>query len=183
MHDFTISPSTKGSQIIKRFVKSLHFTSEDDARLFSRLPSITTRAERTLEPRWRQPVTRQRHSSWFECRLCECPVAREIGGNDWADGARDITNPIMNSLSFGLDTLFLFISWYLSLVCVRFVFISVAHVKAERGSMGVLLALVSFRKLPSNDRCLAFRCVFQRQYSTFRVSGIVYWRQRWKFPI
>lgn len=31
----------------------------------------------------------------------------EIGGNDRADGARDVTNPIMNSLSFGLDTLFL----------------------------------------------------------------------------
>lgn len=57
-------------------------------------------------------------------------LLREIGGNDWADGARDITNPIMNSLSFGLDTLFLFISWYLSLIRMHFVFIMAAHMKA-----------------------------------------------------
>lgn len=81
--------------------------------------------------------TRQWHSSRFECRLYDPLMLGEIGGNDRADGARDITNPIMNSLSFGLDTLFLFISRYLSLVCMHFIFITVAHVKAERGSMNI----------------------------------------------
>ncbi len=80
---------------------------------------------------------KRQDSSWFECRLYDPLLLGEIGGNDRADGARDITNPIMNGLSFGLDTLLLFISWYLSLVCVHFVFITVTHVKAERGSMNI----------------------------------------------
>ena len=40
------------------------------------------------------------------------PMMLGGGGSEEADGARDITNPIMNSLLFGFDTLFLFISWY-----------------------------------------------------------------------
>lgn len=98
--------------------------------------------------RWRQPVTGQRRGSWFECRLHDPLLPGEIGGNDRADGARDITNPIINSLSFGLDTLFVFISWYLSLVFMHFVFIKVAHVKAERSSMNIcwICSSVSCRK-------------------------------------
>ena len=113
-------------------------------------------SRRRWENAGRQPVTRQRHSSWFECRLCDPLLLGEIGGNDRADGARDITNLIMNSLSFGLDTLFLFISWYLSLVCVHFVFITAAHVKAERGSVDIcwICSLVACSKLISEERCL-----------------------------
>ncbi len=144
MHDFTISLSTMGSQIISRFVKLLPVLHLRMMLVFSSsfLPSGLVL---TVEE-CRSPVTAACHmtatntSSWFECRLYGPVLLGEIGGNDQADGARDITNPIMNSLSFGLDTLFLFISWYLSLLCMHFVFITVAHVKAEResGSMNML---------------------------------------------
>lgn len=76
-------------------------------------------------------------TSWSERRRRDPLLLGEIGGNERADGARDITNPIMNSLSFGLDTLFLFISWYLSLVRAHFVFITAAHVKVESSSPSV----------------------------------------------
>lgn len=114
-------------------------TSADDVRPFSELPRIRIGfgdGERMLYTVACHTAARYT-TSWSDCRLCDPLLLREIGGNDHADGARDITNPIMNSLSFGLDTLFLFISWYSSLVCVHFVFITVAHVKAQRGSMNI----------------------------------------------
>lgn len=49
----------------------------------------------------------------------------------------------MNALSFGLETLFLFISWYLSPVCMHFVFITAAHVEAE--SMNIIESAPPFR--------------------------------------
>lgn len=58
------------------------------------------------------------------------PLLREIRGNDQADGARDITNQIMNSLSFGLCTLFIYFPAFVP--CLHFVFIIAAHVKDER---------------------------------------------------
>lgn len=132
--------STKGSQIIKRFVKLLLILHRRVTLVFLYACCVQSPGQRPL----RRGKSSMSHgskkavdTSWSECRLCDPLLLREIGGNDCADGARDITKPITNSLSFGLDTLFLFISWYLTLVCVRFVFITAAHVKAERCSLNI----------------------------------------------
>ena len=155
MHDFTISLSTKGSQIIKRFVKSLRVLHLKMPLVFS-LSFLPSESKAVRERR-----TAACHTAATQLLVRVSPVwfpllLGEIGGNDRADGARDITNLIMNSLSFGLDTLFLFISWYLSLVCVHFVFITAAHVKAERGSVDIcwICSLVACSKLISEERCL-----------------------------
>lgn len=96
----------KGSEIIKRFVKSLRVlrvvVSFSPGFLGSELV-----LKKVKECR-KQPVTEQRDTSCSECRLYDPLLLREIEGNDRADGARDITNPIMNSLSSGLDSLFIY---------------------------------------------------------------------------
>lgn len=102
------------------------------------------RRQMNVGARWRQPVTRRQDTSWFESRLYGPLLLGDIGGNDRADGARDIINPIMNSLWFGLDTLFLFISWYFLLVCMHFIFITVAHMKADRGIMTICRMMITF---------------------------------------
>lgn len=44
--------------------------------------------------------------SQSECRLHHSSLLREVGGNDRADGAGDITNLIISSLSSALATSF-----------------------------------------------------------------------------
>lgn len=144
----------KGSEIIKRFVKSPGVVQVKMSFLPASL--YLNWCWRRWENARSQPVTERRDTSCSECRLYDPLLLREIEGNDRADGARDITNPIINSLSSGLDILFIY--WYLSLLCMQFVFIVLVNVRVDRSSMNIGLICRNRCHEKSWRLCLRCRC-------------------------